>query len=192
MKGRRKMEREEYLKSIEMHYSTFWENECSYHSLIGSEEKFVERFRVLKYPPKENKEYWTYATCGMSFIEDEEALECFVLSPNESDESLVELLTVTTFYHQTRSRIWYGHTVNFGMPWLPNSKCDHGLFSLPYLDGEDLEIYKINGRQISFLWLLPITEAERDYKIEMGLDALETLFEDKQINYLDPFRESMV
>lgn len=62
------------------------------------------------------------------------------------------------------------------------------LLSLPYLDGPVLEKCQIDSKMIQFLWLLPITEAERNYKKHKGLEVLEQ----NQLNYLDPFRESVV
>jgi len=40
--------------------------------------------------------------------------------------------------------------------------------------------------------LIPITKAERDFKIEFGYDALETIFEGKELNYLSPKRASLI
>jgi hypothetical protein len=37
-----------------------------------------------------------------------------------------------------------------------------------------------------------ITKQERDYKIEQGWEALEQLFEDKEVDYLNPQRKSLV
>ena len=84
------------------------------------------------------------------------------------------------------------HTVNIGQPWLGDSICDHGFISLPYLDGPDLEIFQFNGHEIHCYWFIPITEKERDYKTEQGCEALEQLFESKQINYLSPNRKCLI
>ncbi|EKJ86463.1 suppressor of fused domain protein, partial [Leptospira meyeri serovar Hardjo str. Went 5] len=43
-----------------------------------------------------------------------------------------------------------------------------------------------------FLWLIPITEAERNYKIDYGIEMLEEIFEEKQLNYLDFTRKSLI
>lgn len=60
---------------------------------------------------------------------------------------------------------------------------------MPYVDGPDLQWAP--GRE-RCLWLLPITEAERDFKREQGLDALESRFEASNFDYLDPARASVV
>ena len=44
----------------------------------------------------------------------------------------------------------------------------------------------------SCLWLLPITKAERQYKIAHGLEALEAAFEAKKVAYASPDRESVI
>lgn len=72
------------------------------------------------------------------------------------------------------------------------STCDHGFISLPYLDGRDLEIFTHEEKEINCYWFIPITEKERDYKIDRGCDALEELFEQKQFDYLDRNRKSLV
>jgi len=42
------------------------------------------------------------------------------------------------------------------------------------------------------LWLLPITETERDFKAQHGLEALEQRFDDASRQYSDPQRASVV
>ena len=80
----------------------------------------------------------------------------------------------------------------FGCPWYPESNLRYGLLSLPYLNGSAFEKLHAESKIIKFLWLLPVTEAERDYKKQKGLEALEQRFDEIQLDYLDPFRESVV
>jgi Suppressor of fused protein (SUFU) len=40
------------------------------------------------------------------------------------------------------------------------------------------------------LWLLPITRAEKDFRHENGLEALESLFDDHAIDPVDPKQTS--
>jgi hypothetical protein len=126
----------------------------------------------------------------MSQIEDEERLELHVMTAPGPVDELVELLTVTTDFHRTGHRLGLGHAVNFGRPWVSGSTCTHGLISLPYLDGPDLEW--LDCPRVRFLWLIPVTAAEVAYKKELGLEALESRFEEAQLDYLDPFRASVV
>jgi hypothetical protein len=106
----------------------------------------------------------------------------------------VELLTAVAHYHKTGSLLDLGHTVNFGRPWMNHSKCTHGLISLPYLDGPRLEKLEMPDlRQfVRCLWLVPVTASEVEYVKSWGLEALEKKFDEKEFNYLDPGRPSVV
>jgi len=125
----------------------------------------------------------------MSQQNDAPALELHLFSPMRT-ESHIELLTVIAHYHLTGEYLDVGHTVNFGRPWLPESRCDHGLISLPYLDGPKLEWLDWAGNKIRFLWLVPISAAEVEYKKLHGLEALEARFEECRFDYLNPLRKS--
>lgn len=147
-------------------------------------------FRVLRFAPRSNRNMWTYATQCMSQPDDEHRLELHLFAAEDRPE-LAELLVATAHYHRTGARLSLGHTVNFGRPWLERSSCDHGLVSLPYLDGPLLEWLRVAKRQTRFLWLIPITKDEVEFARKSGLDALESRFEASQFNYLDPTRGSV-
>ena len=94
---------------------------------------------------------YVYCTAGMSIDHlDEPLTELFVYSP-KADMALVELMTVCASYHRNKLPLGIHHTVNIWQPWLEDSKCDHGFISLPYLDGEDLEIFNFEGNVIRCL-----------------------------------------
>jgi hypothetical protein len=126
----------------------------------------------------------------MSSIADEQPLELHMFSPREVPAH-TELLTAVAHYHRTGARLGLGHTVNFGRAWLPGSQCDHGLISLPYLDGPRLEELMVDGKLIRCLWLIPVTTAEVEFKKHHGLEALEARFETEQFSYIDPLRRSV-
>ena len=123
---------------------------------------------------------------------DGQSLEVFLFSP-EQDEDLVELLTVLAHYHRTGARLDVGHTVNFGRPWFDASICEYGLLSLPYLDGADFEWCRLpSGTEVRFAWLIPITRGEVELATSQGLEKLEQLFEDQELDHLNPHRTSVV
>lgn len=157
----------------------------------GPSHQIGEEFSVLEFPPRTNDDKWIYATCGMSQPSDAVPLELHLFSPRQ-DEGNVELLTLSAHFHRTGASLGLNHTVNIGRPWFPQSSCDHCLISLPYLFGPKLEILKHDGKEIRFLWLLPITKAERDFKAANGIEALESRFEAQSLNYLNPSRRSVV
>jgi hypothetical protein len=149
-------------------------------------------FEVLVFAPSRERRLWTYATAGMSQREERglPAMELHLMcqTPNESD---VELLTAIAHYHLTGRPLGWGHTVSFGRPWRPGSRCTYGLISLPYLDGPELEWFGPEGTPPRFLWLVPITGAERNLVIESGVEALESRFDGWDMQYADPLRSSV-
>jgi hypothetical protein len=179
------------LNPIAKHYEERWKAPGEpVNWRLGPVEQLPPGFRVLVFAPRESRKMWTYATCGMSRQGDAPPIELHVFSPVR-DEGQVELLTVVAHYHLTGAYLDVGHTVNFGRPWFPRSKCNHGLISLPYLDGPKLEWLKKPECSTRFLWLIPITDEELRFKKAHGLEALESRFEEQRFNYLDPMRPSV-
>jgi Suppressor of fused protein (SUFU) len=148
-------------------------------------------FRVLRFPPNGNRSMWTYATMCMSQPEDLNRTELHLFAPSRND-LIAELLVATAHYHRTGCQLSLGDSVNFGRPWWEGSLCDHGLISLPYLDGPTLEWLTLANERVRFLWLIPITSLEVQYKRIHGLEVLEGIFEKAKINYVDPLRPSVV
>lgn len=130
-----------------------------------------------------------YATSGMSASGSNLELHLMARAGTFAEAGLVELLTAVAHFHLTGSRLDVGHTVNFGRAWMAGSECTHGLVSLPYLDGPELE-WEAAGCE-RFLWLVPVTPAEVRFKAQNGLDALEERFERLGVDYLNPGRRSV-
>jgi Suppressor of fused protein (SUFU) len=149
-------------------------------------------YRVLLFPPRVERRLWTFATCGMAQEADESPIELHVHS-EERQDSIVEVLTAVAHFHRTEQPLGVGHIVNFGRAWVPSSKAEFGLVSLPYLDGPDLEEAVLeSGKHVRCLWLIPIFASERDYAIANGLEALENKFESSGFNYAAGDRAAVV
>lgn len=181
----------DYTDVIKEHYQSHWGEFTEYTFSAEPICKLLPQFCILKFYPNEKRNSYTYATCGMSANDKEQGLELFILAPDEND-FLIEMLATAAHYHASGNTLDLGHTVNFGCPWYDGSECDHGLISLPYLDGPSLEWLHNDTADIRFLWLIPITKEEREYKKGNGTEALESLFEKNSFNYTDPFRKSVV
>lgn len=154
-------------------------------------QELPQEFAVVEFAPHDKRDMWAYGTCAMSQPGDSKPLELHIFCSRQAPE-LAELLTAVAHYHRTGNPLGVGHTVNFGRPWLADSSCDHGLVSLPYLDGPALEDLRLpDGEVVKFDWLIPITPAEVEYKKLHGLDALEERMEEAAFNYLDPYRPSV-
>ena len=182
-----------YIAKLQQHFEIYFGLKGKALTLDkGQKEKLHSDFFVLEFPPNKRHSMFCYCTVGMSADRlDENQIELVVYAP-KPDASLVELLTVCASYHRNVLPLNIHHTVNIGQPWLDDSKCDHAFISLPYLDGEELELFNFEGNEIHCYWLIPITEKERDYKIDNGCEALEQLFEEKQFDYLNPDRKCLL
>jgi len=121
---------------------------------------------------------------------DDNLVELIVYA-SKADEALVELLTISASYHRNGAPLNLHHTVNIGQPWIDKSNCNHGLISLPYLDGPQLEIFSFAGYEVHCYWMIPVTEKEKNYKSKYGWEALEKLFENNKLDYLNPDRDCM-
>jgi hypothetical protein len=183
----------DYTEKLQQHYETHFGRTGKKLKLErGPTEKLHTDFYVLELMPNDRHNMYCYCTVGMSADRiDENLIELILYSPR-ADNSIVELLTCCASYHRNTLPLNIHHTVNIGRPWLDNSKCDHGFISSPYLDGEELELFDFGGPIIHCYWFIPITEKERDYKIDSGCEALEQLFEEKQIDYLNPDRNCLI
>ncbi len=176
---------------VEEHYEAAWGPRITASRWeAGPYADLPSAFHVSVY--RRASDVLVFATVGMSQEADESRLELHMLADSRASEhsSIVELLTVVAHYHRTGRRLGHGHTVNFGKPWQPGSTCGYGLLSLPYLDGTKVEWSP--DPSVRFLWLIPITEAEREYKRRAGLEALEREFERHSFDHLEPTRRSVV
>jgi hypothetical protein len=182
-----------YINQLHKHYETYFG--IKGNKLIhdkGPEEKLNTDFYVLEFKPNDRHDFWTYCSVGMSIDrKDDNLIEVFVFSPRQ-DEDQVELITVKASYHRNKLPLNIHHTMNIGRSWLGNTKLDHLFISLPYLEGPELELFQYDNKEIHCYWMIPITEKERDYRIDNGCEALEQLFEDKQLDYLNPDRTCLL
>lgn len=185
------MRNEAYAQAIEEHYMRNWATPTeSIRWGQGPIKELPSEFRVLIFPRSHST--LAFATQCMSLPEDQNRVELHLLTRVSGivKDSLVELLTAVAHYHRTGNNLQLGDSVNFGRPWLPGSKCTHGLISLPYLDGPKLEW--LEEPRTRFLWLIPITPEELKCRTDHGTDYLEEQFELKRFDYLDPVRDSVV
>lgn len=177
---------------VAAHYGQAWHGVGAPSEFSGVKAlKLPENFTVLGYCPSNAREFWTYATCGMSQRDDAHPTELHIFAPYRAPE-LVELLFAVAHHHRNGAGLAHGDVVNFGRPWIGDSLCTFGLVSLPYLDGARLETADIEGRAVKFYWLLPITPAEAAFRKSHGLEALEDRFGAQPFRFATVRRASMV
>jgi hypothetical protein len=183
-------------EAIEVHVRRFFRgHSAEFQQWLGPIESRLPGFRVMVLAPGPKTRLWTYVTVGAHAVRREgHGVGFFLLSP-EANILHVELVTMVAHYHASSDasyRLGLGHTVPIGRPWLPDSKCDCLLVSAPYPFGPELERCEDAGGHVQLLWLLPITSAERTFKIKHGLEALEQRFEAGALEYWKPDRRSVV
>lgn len=155
----------------------------------------LPELRVYVIDPLRPTGLWTYVTAGVWTATQEggAGLE-FVLAAARDDIRFPELLTSVAYYHAGRpeDRLGVGHILPIGEPLVEGSACEHLLVSLPYPYGPKLEHCVWDGGHARFLWLLPITDAERVFANANGLEALESLFDQDSFEHWNPLRPSVV
>jgi hypothetical protein len=127
--------------AIALHYQGVWRSTpsyCEWPDLALRDAELPDGFAVVRFRPAETERVWRYATLCMSAAGDEHAVELHMIGDAPEDDCAA-ILTFAAYFHRTRPRLGVGHSVNFGRPWIANSRCSFGLVSLPYLDGPSLE-----------------------------------------------------
>jgi antitoxin YqcF len=76
--------------------------------------------------------------------------------------------------------------------YLTDSPMQHILFIPPFGWDKEFETLHFQTKKVAWLLAVPISEAERQYANVNGPEALEKLFEEKQINIYDLFRKSVL
>lgn len=176
-----------YREAVLEHYKGVWSDPKAILRFgKGPVERLPKGFRILHFGHPSGAQ--VYATWGMSQPGDEVRLELFMLTNNAPEEDVLQFLTIVADFHRCDVQLGLWHTINFGQPWTAGSSCDYGYLSLPYLDGPDLEWMG----DTRFLWLIPVSKSEVDFKKREGQEALERLFEQQQFNHCDSKRRPVV
>jgi hypothetical protein len=182
------------LDVIRDHLNLFWPDRHKefFTWELGPIKRVLSEFMVCRIGPDSTPEPWIYISVGASEVDlgRPYATEFVLLAPDDNARH-IETLAIMTHYHATNAnRLDIGRIVNCGRPWLDNSACDRFLVSLPYPFGPTLEwCHAVTGPDIRFLWLLPITSSEAAYASTHGVESLEQLFDQHQIDAIDPQRE---
>lgn len=178
------------------HVQKFWPDSAIVEETWaeGPIQKNVPGFKVLKVKPNDPEQAIVYVTNGCFITEPMQHIrhEFFLIAPTEEPRHVEILTMLVNFHADERYRLDLGSVVNLGDPWLPGSKSDHLLISLPYTYGPDLEWLQLREVCVRFLWALPITAREAAFIELNGVDALEQKFDAVELDYINPVRSSTV
>jgi hypothetical protein len=72
------------------------------------------------------------------------------------------------------------------------SELKHIFFDIPFLYPKELSCSLINNIKTGWLMAIPISDAEYQYAIDHSVEDLGKLFEEKQIEYWDLYRKSIL
>ncbi len=114
------------------------------------------------------------------------------------DEYIETLRWVAHFPHDSKSWLGHGHTMPNGNPPAPfwgSTELDTLLFMPPIVTKDQTlpEELQLGGEPVHFLWVVPLTTAECNLKLEKGFDAILDLFQEHQHPHVfDPKRKSYV
>jgi hypothetical protein len=179
-------------EGVRQHLRRFFDTHpCKEHTWgRGPAVRDLPELRIMEFAPGLRTSLWVYATVGASEARVDSRLE-FVLVAPAQDARHIELATMTAWYH-LKEKLGLGHTLPIGEPWLPGSLCTSMLVSLPYPFGPELERCELVDGDVRVLWLVPITDAEKQYKNRLGVEALEQQFDAVPLEYWRPDRASVV
>lgn len=153
-----------------------------------------------------NQEVYSLVTSGMSDLRmtlprragadvpRRMELDFYCSEPREED--IATLRWVAHFPHDSKSWLGCGHTMPNGNPPAPfwgSTELDTLLF-LPPIVKKDQTLpseLSLDGDPVHFLWLVPLTTAECNFKLTRGFDAMLSLFQEKRHPHVfDPKRKS--
>jgi hypothetical protein len=114
------------------------------------------------------------------------------------DEYIATLRWVAHFPYDSKSWLGHGHTMPNGNPPAPfwgSTELDTLLFMPPIVKKDQTLPSELNlgGDPVHFLWVVPLTTAECNLKLERGFDAILNLFQlHRHPHVFDPHRKSYV
>jgi hypothetical protein len=182
-----------FAAAVERHVRAFFEGHaCTARVWTpGPMQELLPDFRVIEVAPGPKSPHWTYVSAGGAVLSrpDAEPLEFALVAP-DANARHVEIVTMVAHYNHGIA-LGESHTMPIGDPWLPGSRCDHMLLTRPEVFGEAFEQFAAPGGSARVLQLVPITAAERDFKVAEGVAALKSRLDAARVETWRPDRPSV-
>jgi len=165
----------------------FGKSDSVFHEILP----LVPHIDVYVFPPNDKRDFYTFVTGGMSDLPMNAPAELgpeyrrveIVFYASEYREEYAGLLrSIAHFVHDYRAWLHWGHTMPNGQPPQPlfgTKHLDAMLFTSPIIRPDALlgEKLLLDSEPVNLLWLVPITTAECELKLEQGADALYDLLD---------------
>ena len=154
-----------------------------------------------------DQEVYALATGGMSDLpmtlprgasEMPKRVELIFYCSEPKEEYISTLRWLAHFPHTYKTRLGYGHTIPNGNPPGPlwGGDCLDTILLIPPIVVKDQKLAEeltLGGDPVSFLWVVPITGAECNLKLQKGLGPLMELFgQNRHLHIFQPGRKSYV
>ena len=103
------------------------------------------------------------------------------------------LKILARFPGDCKTWLGYGHTVMYGEPFAENTELCGSLLTYPYCFGNEASACVLSGRdKVNFYQVVPLYEAEMDFKIANCAEDLENLFPENYNMVVDIARKSVL
>jgi len=191
-----------FLEAREGHYERFF-GPITQPIMHSTDVKPVH-IDIYQFEPTRDRPFWTLISSGMSNERQIEPDDCadymspraeillYVPKPQGWMFSVLKGLAEMPFEDSTFLHWW--HTVPNGMPMTATPSLLTSYFFLPpYFEPEGFTDLRLDGDRVDFLWMIPITEAEREFAMKHGSQELEKKFDETNLSRIvDESRESVV
>lgn len=107
-------------------------------------------------------------------------------------EDFASMISTVAFETMDSHICFPGHVVQNVIPlYIKDSDMKHMLLTYPF-SWDDTESITVENVRVAWLQAMPISEMEYRFLRAYGLDALEDIFEEENVAYLDIYRESLI
>ena len=192
---------EGYLEARERHYKRFFGPLTQ--NVVHSTDVKPVHIDIYQFAPTSQRPYWTLITGGMSderqiqpencddYMSPRAEILMYVRGPQEWMFNVLKGLAEMPFEKGTCLHWW--HTIPNGMPMTAKPSLLTSFFLPPYFEPPGFTEFTLDGDRVDFLWMIPITEAERQYAVKHGSQELEKRFEDAELSpVVDESRRSLL
>lgn len=119
-------------------------------------------------------------------------VELIASSMNDENDFLEHILSTTAFEIMDSKKCRYGSIFeNIILMYNSNLEMKHVLLLSPAIFDEFKSI-ETDDKIVAWLYIVPISDNERDYIYENGIDSFDSLLEQKNVDVLDYNRKSCV
>jgi hypothetical protein len=193
---------EGFLEAREQHYQRFFG--AITEPVIHSTDIKPVHIDVYQFRPTEGRQFWTLITSGMSNerqIEPEDCpeymsprAEILMYVPKPQGWMFFVLKGLAEMPFEVSTCLHWWHTVPNGMPMTATPSLLTSFFFVPpYFEADGFTDLQLDGDKVDFLWMIPITEAEREFAVKHGSEALERKFGEINLSQVvDESRKSVV